>query len=239
MKIKTLFKLFSLTAIACLLCNSTIVLACPTDNVGDKANIIDKVKQSYQSGVTSMQTWLQEQRQQQATTGNADCSKGPKTSNKIDSKAWENIKSKLSTIKETPILGKKDSAKEYDEAIRETFFITTEKKKDASLEDISNLHEKRREFALKTANKAYFTSYNLRKSITDESKTVENAANSTGCNEAQLPVMHNMNIQALVKTTVADIIMQIMLMEVEGATDLLSVSDELAPYNEPKEEGGK
>ena len=239
MKIKTLFKLFSLTAIACLLCNSTIVLACPTDNAGDKANIIDKVKQSFQSGVTSMQTWLQEQRRQQATTGNANCSIGPKTSNKIDSKAWENIKSKLSTIKETAVLENKSSAQAYDEAIRETFFITTEDKKDASLENISKIHEKRREFALKTANKGYYISYNLRKAITDESKTVKNAANSTGCNEAQLPVMHNMNMQALVKTTVADIIMQIMLMEAEGATDLLSVSDELALYNEPKEEGGK
>ena len=239
MKIKTLFKLFSLPAIACLLCSSTIVLACPTDNTLNKPDIIDKVKQTFQSGITSSKTFDQERRQQKAKTGNAGCNKGPRTNKKINSKAWENIKSKLPTIKETPVLENKSSAEEYDTAIREIFFITPEKKQTASHEDIAKLHEKRREFALKTANKGYYISYNLRKSITDEAKTIKDAGNSTGCNESQLPVMHNMNIQALVKTTVADIIMQIMLMEVEGATELLSVSDELTPYSDPKKEGGK
>lgn len=237
MKIKSFLKTFLFFVFSIFLLGESIGYACPTDNKGDSKNIMQKVKDTYQTGVTSLQTYMTEFTQQQALTGNASCPKGPK-GKKIDSQPWELVEKNLSVLKKTPIIGEKGDANAYRKALQETFFMTKAQKEAAAYEDITKIQEKRKEYAAEIASKNYYIAYNIRKKVFDESKSISEAGNSTGCNESQLPVMYNMNRSAAIKAMATEIALQILIMETEGATDLLKEPIEVLAYT-PPEKGDK
>ena len=105
--------------------------------------------------------------------------------------------------------------------IEELFFKDKEAYENSSSSEKEALQTKRKRYASEVASKGYALAYALRERLKEDAKSLINAQTS-GCNQTQSHALQNRNLKALIKTTAANIAIQIMSMETEAALQLLS-----------------
>ena len=101
------------------------------------------------------------------------------------------------------------------------YFESKEAYDNAPSADREAMQTKRKKYANEAASKGYALANALRPRLKKDAETLI-ASQTAGCNQVQSHALQNRNLAALIKTTGANIIVQILSMENEAAVQLLN-----------------
>ena len=205
-----------------------------------------KATKEYANKVWDSLTEQQETRVKDAKQGNTDCSKNPKNTDKlkITTEVYDyiakNVLDDLGDDDATEFLTPTNSYAEARQQIKDKFFykMDTELTERGQLvETITNssvvsgltnldstvklleILNERQDYASAVAAKNLKIGTELRKNINKDIESIEKITTS-GCNQLQGMVVENRNLSALVKSTAADLTIQILMLESLGARNL-------------------
>ncbi len=223
--------------------------ACPITDSKNMSKVFQNVTNVFTNGTTATNTAIKDQELNNIKNGNPTCSSNPANQKtEIKTTSWEYIsKGKITTTVVQEIEGietKKSSdeniidlisrsdylkipqeLKKISEAkkilIDELFFKDKNALENASASDKEEIRTKRKRYASEVASKGYALAYALRPKLKEDAESLVNTQTS-GCNQTQSHALQNRNLKALIKTTAANIAIQIMSMETEAALQLLN-----------------
>lgn len=208
---------------------TTSIAQCPTSNNKNKTDI---AKSTAETAATNQQEVLNNQekeKQRTAKTGNASCSNKPSSSKEIKTGAYNYLKKNILEKKlSSQHINYQGSSidqgtikfKQAVNIIKDNFFEKG-KKEESTPQTINEIKKRRIAYVDEVSKVAVKTSAELKDIVQEDNKSI-NEANTTGCNQGQAPILQNRNLAALVKATAADIIIQVLTMEAEAATAMIS-----------------
>ncbi len=222
---------------------------CPITDTKNMSKVFQNVTNVFTNGTTATNTAIKDEELNKIKNGNPTCSSNPTNKQtEIKTTAWEYISKgaitttfvqeiegvetkKSSSEKIIDLISRSDFLKTPQELtkiseakkilIEELFFKDKEAYENSSSSEKEALQTKRKRYASEVASKGYALAYALRERLKEDAKSLINAQTS-GCNQTQSHALQNRNLKALIKTTAANIAIQIMSMETEAALQLLS-----------------
>ena len=243
--------LFS-TLITCLLVGtySIQVSACPIIDTKNMSKVFKNIFNVHTNQATASETATKEEQLQEIQSGKANCSAQPgNEKTEIKTTAWEYIATgkitKKSTQKddngnekettsETKIIdlistsaflnmpnGGTSISQAKKELIKSMFFESKDAYDNAPSAEREALQTKRKKYANEVASKGYALATALRPRLKKDAESIL-ASQTSGCNQMQSHALQNRNLKALIKTTAANIVVQILSMENEAAVQLLN-----------------
>lgn len=219
-----------------------------SDSGRDNASTAGQVE-SHAEGILAEARQQQQANSQTAEHGNADCSLNPantKQNRAITTQVYEHIYKDVldyGTDEADDIIKPDKSYAVNRQMVKETFFAAVKEDTDLtdlgeqvneftklagvdmsqsgiSSDEVRRVREKREEYASIVAAKNLKISLDLRPKIIEDIKSVLNAE-TKGCNQLHGLLMENRNTTALIKSTTADIVIQILTLESLGAKMLM------------------
>ena len=223
---------------------------CPIIDTQNMSKVFKNIFNVHVNQATASETASKEEELQEIQSGKAGCSANPgMKKTEIQTTAWDYIAS--GTIKKT-VTQKDDEGKEKkttsetkiidiisnsqflnmpssgtniteakEELIKSMFFESKEAYENGSSSEKEALQTKRKKYANEVASKGYALATALRPRVQKDAQSLL-AAQTSSCNQLQSHALQNRNLKALIKTTAANIIVQILSMENEAAVQLLN-----------------
>lgn len=243
--------LFS-TLITCFLviACSTQVYACPIIDTKNMSKVFKNIFNVHTNQATASETATKEEKLQEVQSGKAGCSAKPGNKDtEIKTTAWEYIANGKITKKTTQKDDKGNEKKSTSETkiidlistsaflnmpnngtsiteakkelIKSMFFESKEAYENAPSSEREALQTKRKKYANEVASKGFSLATALRPRLQKDAESLI-ASQTSGCNQLQSHALQNRNLKALIKTTAANIVVQILSMENEAAVQLLN-----------------
>lgn len=263
MRKKFLLSLITSVTLVCLTPDSVFAFGCPIIDLKNMTKVFQNVFNLQDNVTIASASSSKEEQLNEIKNGNPGCSSNPSnTQTEIKTTAWDYInKGKIRTT----IVQEKDGEEtktSYDERvidlisksnylsapkgmvkisdakkelIKAMFFESKEAHDNASANDKEELRTKRKRYASEVASRGYALANALRPRLKKDSESLLNAQTS-GCNQTQSHALQNRNLKALIKTTAANIAVQIITMETEAALQL--INEPLLEMS-PEDVGGK
>lgn len=223
----------------CCLSSISVSAQCPTNNPSDLPNITKQAVESASKTKIIQNTQVEEEKQKKAVNGNANCSASPnntKGKNEIKTTAYDYLKEKILKGEQLDII---KPQKDYESAVKEVkkIFFTEKEEKASSLtsgivgmgitavtgmstENMNDVLQKRMDYVTEISASSLEHAIALREKVKEDIQSVAKVQ-TKGCNQLQGYQLQNRNLQALIKATAADIIVQILIMESTASQNLL------------------
>lgn len=228
--------------------NPTIAFAqCPTTNPSDLPNITKQAVESASEVKTLQNLTVEDDKQKTAVNGNANCKNSPENTQGIKTTAYDYLKEKVLNNSKSGVVKPQKNYNSAIKEIKETFFVEGEGESGMSVSGIvgglaggitgistsksSDALEKRLKYVNEVASSSLAHSVALRKKVQEDIQSVSKAQTS-GCNQLQGYLLQNRNLQALIKATAADIVVQVLIMEAHASQNLLKEPATLIEYKE-------
>lgn len=254
-------KLLVSTIIACLCIGfiSNTSYACPIIDTKNMSKVFKSIFQVHQNQSTANETATKDEQLQEDQTGNAGCSASPgNKQTEIKTTAWDfiakgkfvtkktetddkgvekekktetSVLQTITTSKFLPASNATDISEAKEDLINTMYFKDETAYKNASSAKKEALRTKRKQYANEVASKGYALATALRPKLQEDAKSLI-SVQTTGCNQTQSHALQNRNLKALIKTTAANIVIQILAMENEAAIQLQN--EELVEIPEEK-----
>lgn len=233
---KQIILLVLLCGLVCL--TTTLNAQCPTNNPSDLPNIIKQSVEAASTVKTTQNTFTEDEKQRTAVNGNANCSASPNNTqgeNEIKTTVYDYLKENVFKESKSNIIKQQENYEAAIQEIKKTFFIQGGKKSTpsngtadnisttvngASSKAIDSVLQKRTEYVNDVSANSLKYSIDLREKVKEDIQSVANAQ-TKGCNQLQGYLLQNRNLQALIKATASDIIIQILTMEATASQNLL------------------
>ena len=208
--------IFSALVLSTVLLGGSPAFSCPTIDIPNIPSIIGNAIAAQGVGSTGLEVVKQELLAADTRTGNAGCANGPsnkKTEGKT--KTYDYLKANIEKLFESSYIAPQKDVASAEKILKEKFFVS-EDDEESPTEKIKN----RKAFAAEVAAEAYSLSMQIRPLYQEDMQSL-GALTGKGCNQTQSNAMLNRNLKAQIKMLAAQIIMQIVQMEVDAVQQFI------------------